>query len=264
MGLFNEKLDVLKRKATELAEENDLDGKLKKAKSTIESKAKEMNLDEKLDSARKTVQKTWAESSESLRSSSQERKDLKKPLDGAIERYEVTYKGGLPEYKDMKIKSGMALGINIMRDRFAITKTMATKDWFNDMDIYYNQIKDIHIEKRTISNTEWILGAGDSANQQQENVICILFERNGQKINVRLEMLTGGTIYKQATKCKEFMDTLMQEGILDSIKNDSSHKATNNSNDVLDQIKKLSELKDAGILSEEEFNSKKTELLSKL
>ena len=56
----------------------------------------------------------------------------------------------------------------------------------------------------------------------------------------------------------------MQEGILDSIKNDSSHKATNNSNDVLDQIKKLSELKDAGILSEEEFNSKKTELLSKL
>ena len=237
MGLFNEKLDVLKRKATELAEENDLDGKLKKAKSTIESKAKEMNLDEKLDSARKAVQKTWAESSESLR---------------------------LPEYKDMKIKSGMALGINIMRDRFAITKTMATKDWFNDMDIYYNQIKDIHIEKRTISNTEWILGAGDSANQQQENVICILFERNGQKINVRLEMLTGGTIYKQATKCKEFMDTLMQEGILDSIKNDSSHKATNNSNDVLDQIKKLSELKDAGILSEEEFNSKKTELLSKL
>lgn len=264
MGLFNEKLDAIKRKATELAEENDLDGKLKKAKSTIESKAKEMNLDEKLESAKKTVQKTWNESTESIKSSNQERKELKKPLEGAIKRYEVTYKGGLPEYNDIKIKSGMALGVNIMEDRFAITKTLTTREWFNDMDIYYNQIKDIHIEKRTITNAEMLLGAGDSANQQQENVICILFERDGKKINVRLEMLTGGTIFKQATKCKEFMDLLMQEGILDLIKEDSASKETNSSNSVLDQIKKLSELKDVGILSEEEFNSKKTELLSKL
>ncbi len=34
--------------------------------------------------------------------------------------------------------------------------------------------------------------------------------------------------------------------------------------DVLEQIKKLASLKEAGILSEEEFTSKKTELLSKL
>lgn len=34
--------------------------------------------------------------------------------------------------------------------------------------------------------------------------------------------------------------------------------------DVLEQIKKLSELKDQGILTEEEFNNKKTDLLSKL
>ena len=37
-----------------------------------------------------------------------------------------------------------------------------------------------------------------------------------------------------------------------------------NQPDVLEQIKKLASLKEAGILSEEEFTSKKTELLSKL
>ena len=34
--------------------------------------------------------------------------------------------------------------------------------------------------------------------------------------------------------------------------------------DVLDQIQKLAALKESGILSEEEFNQKKNELLSKL
>lgn len=34
--------------------------------------------------------------------------------------------------------------------------------------------------------------------------------------------------------------------------------------DVIDQIKKLSDLKDMGILTEDEFNAKKAELLSKI
>ena len=37
-----------------------------------------------------------------------------------------------------------------------------------------------------------------------------------------------------------------------------------NQPDVLEQIQKLASLKDAGILSEEEFNKKKAELLEKL
>lgn len=39
---------------------------------------------------------------------------------------------------------------------------------------------------------------------------------------------------------------------------------SSNNNDVFEKIKKLAELKDAGILSDEEFESKKTELLAKL
>lgn len=37
-----------------------------------------------------------------------------------------------------------------------------------------------------------------------------------------------------------------------------------NVQDIPEQIKKLAELKDAGILTEDEFNSKKSELLEKM
>ncbi|MEW8955612.1 SHOCT domain-containing protein [Clostridium sp.] len=37
-----------------------------------------------------------------------------------------------------------------------------------------------------------------------------------------------------------------------------------NQENILEQIKKLSELKDSGILTEEEFNNKKSELLTRI
>ena len=58
-------------------------------------------------------------------------------------------------------------------------------------------------------------------------------------------MLTGTTIFNQAAKCKELMELLRRE-------------------DVLAQVEKLAKLKEAGVLSEEEFNAKKAVLLEKL
>ena len=108
------------------------------------------------------------------------------------------------------------------------------------------------------------LGGGNDPNQQQENNICIAFEdENATELALRVEMLTGVTIYGQATKCREFMDVLRQNSILKMFKgkNDSSAQAQP---DILGQIEKLAGLKAAGVLSEEEFNQKKAELLAKL
>lgn len=58
-------------------------------------------------------------------------------------------------------------------------------------------------------------------------------------------MLNGTTIFNQAAKCKELMELLRRE-------------------DVLAQVEKLAKLKEAGVLSEEEFNAKKAVLLEKL
>ena len=76
---------------------------------------------------------------------------------------------------------------------------------------------------------------------------------------IRLEMLTGVSIYGQAGKCVEFMDVLRQNDIPDKFIKETTQNTTEAQVDVLGQIEKLSELKEKGILSDEEFNSKKEE-----
>lgn len=192
-----------------------------------------------------------------------ESKEAKKPLEGAIIRYEFSYIGGLDDIE--KAKAG-AWGMNIMSDRFAFRVTKTTENWLYDMDILYEDITDIRIEKRTITTTEIFLGAGNDANQQQENLLVIEYkDKERRKSTLRVEMLTGMTIFNQAAKCREMMDILRKHEILDRIKN----KSQPNQNqvievDILGQIEKLSKLKEAGVLTEEEFLNKKTELLGKL
>ena len=47
-------------------------------------------------------------------------------------------------------------------------------------------------------------------------------------------------------------------------KENSSNTIKDSSNDILSQIEKLSELKEKGILTEDEFNAKKTDLLARM
>ena len=239
--------------------------KVKQAASTAKEKvtdfAEEKKIGEKFSDMKDNVKKSWDESTAAMKANSEENKALKQPLEGALIRYEVIYLGGLPQYP--KAKHGSAVGLNIMPDKFVFTKTGTSKDWFTEYQISYDKISEITIEKRTISNTEMLLGGGNDPNQQQENNICITFDEDGTELMLRVEMLTGVTIYGQATKCREFMDVLRQNGILKIFqkKNGGTEPAQQ---DVLAQIEKLAALKAAGILSEDEFEQKKSELLQKL
>ena len=133
------------------------------------------------------------------------------------------------------------------------------------VDIPYDSITDIRIEKRTISTAEVFLGGGNDANQEQENNIVIEYtDADNKKRTLRTEMLTGVTIYNQAAKCREFMDLLRQKDILELIE---SKKNTGNNTggvDVVAQIEKLAKLKDAGVITDDEFNAKKDALLEKI
>lgn len=242
--------------------------KLKETASSVKAQAtnfaEENQLMEKLDSAKDSMKKAWDEGTESMREMNRENKEMKQALEGAIIRYEVIYIGGLPEYP--KAKHGSAVGLNVMPDRFVFTKTGTSKDWFNDYEIKYDAITDLTIEKRTISNAEMFLGGGNDANQQQENNICITFNTDdGKELMLRVEMLTGVSIYGQATKCREFLDVLRQNNILKIFKSNANTERANSSQpDALEQLEKLAKLKDAGIITEDEFNQKKAVLLEKL
>ena len=218
-------------------------------------------LKETASAASESVKKGFSDASAQIKADNEEAKELKKPLEGAIERYEFTYIGGLPDIP--KAKSG-AWGMNIMPDKFSFRVTRTTKDWLYDLDIPYSDISDIRIEKRTISNAEMFLGAGNDANQQQENVIVLEYtDKEGKKATLRVEMLTGVTIFNQVAKCKELMDLLRRNDILDKIKKGEGG-AQPVADDIPAQLEKLAKLKEAGILTEDEFNAKKAELLAKM
>lgn len=241
--------------------------KLKQTASNAKEKASDFaekkQISEKLGGVKDSIKKSFDEGSAAMKAYNEESKEMKKPLEGAIERYEVTYVSGLPEIP--KKKSG-AIGMNVMPDSFAFRPTVTTKEWFHDYDIPYSKISDLRIEKRTISTTEVLLGGSDNANQEQENVICILYtSEDGKKLTLRVEMLTGVTIYNQAAKCREFMDLLRQYDITEKFQNEKvKESSAAGGADILSQLEKLNKLKEAGILTEEEFSAKKADLLAKM
>ena len=226
-------------------------GKLKDAANLAASKAKEVAED----------------SSRQMKGWKTEKDELKAPAEGAITRYEVTYHGGLPQYP--KEKSG-AIGLNIMPDAFLLRRTSTTKDWFTeDIVIPYDAVKSFEITKRSAGTWEFVLSNNtqDARATEVENVLAITYtDEQGTEILLRLEMLTGFNIFTQAKKCQELMDVLRQNRILERLKNQAAEnrQAAPTADDPLEQLKKLAELKDLGVITEEEFSAKKAELLAKL
>ena len=84
-------------------------------------------------------------------------------------------------------------------------------------------------------------------------------------------VLTGGVSLignaASAAKDKKMVDSTLKyidELLSNVFKENSSNTIKDSSNDILSQIEKLSELKEKGILTEDEFNAKKTDLLAKM
>ena len=124
------------------------------------------------------------------------------------------------------------------------------------------------IVERVITNAEMLLSSGNNnSDLKQKNVMEIKYlDENGDEYVVRNEMLTGFTVMGQARVCQEMLDLLRTKGIMKQFRGTESNKPDNasGSDDILGQIEKLAKLKDQGILTEEEFNQKKSVLLEKL
>ena len=230
-------------------------------KESITGKAKKM-ADKATQVAKTGMEQTKTIVSEKVEQSKQN----KLPQEGGLIRYEVVYEGGHPDFQLGKKKSPYIL-LDIMPDRFTFLPQSQSADWFTGFDIPYDTVLDIHIEKRIITTAEILIGASDNVNQEQENVICIIFKaETGQELTIRTEMLSGFTIFNQAKKCRELMDLLRQHGILQKIeqKKNVNNSQNNDGADVLSKIEKLASLKASGILTEEEFQEKKKALLEKV
>lgn len=175
---------------------------------------------------------------------------------GLIAEYKVIYKGGLLEYPKAKVA---ALMFQIFPDRFEIHPTNASK-WFKSEVIPYSIINDLKIAQRQVSFTEGMLGGLNSRQLNQANNIHINYLRNGSEVLLRLEMLSGFNVMSQAKKCLELEDRLNTHNIKEKF-NHTKAQGESVSNNIVDEIKKLSELRKQGVLTEQEFSDAKAKLL---
>ena len=185
------------------------------------------------------------------------------PESGLIDSYRVAYRGGLPEYREEKAG---AIDFKVYVDRFEFIPTMGTKSWFIRLTIPYSNVCELSIAQRTVGTVEGILGGLNSRQLNQANNLHLSFlNAGGLQLVLRLEMLSGITVMGQAKKCQALKDRLKTHRLIENFKQSPLDKVEGDFQlDIISQIEKLASLHGRGILSEDEFNSKKTELLSRI
>ena len=190
----------------------------------------------------------------------------KLPQEGGLQRYEVTYRGGHPDYPMGKgINKYPYIIMDVMPDRFSFLPKDLSKPWFPGFELPYSKIVSIDIVERTISTTESLLGSGsDNSDLRQKNVMEITYiDDNNDEYVMRNEMLTGTTVMGQARVCLEMMDLLRANKIPKMFlgKQAQQNSSATHPMDTADQLKKFKELLDSGIITQEEFDAKKKQLL---
>ena len=242
--------------------------KLGEVKDKVSDAAENAKLGEKFADAKKSFGDSMAKMKEQQAEHKQLSDEAKTPVEGAIARYQVIYLGGFP-MKPQKKSDSLSMGLNILEDRFVFKpELLAKQQWFGEenFEVLYDSVIKFEIVKRQVSTTEALLSDGDTKSLEQMNNIEITYvNEGGDDFTLRVEMLTGITVYGQAEKCRELVDLLKEKQILKKLnKADQKDAAPAGQPDVLDQIEKLAKLKEAGILSEEEFAAKKAKLLETL
>ena len=184
----------------------------------------------------------------------------KEEIPRLIEEYSVTYLGGHPAYPKSKLGK---ITFQLFDDRFEFHPTGGTKNWFDALTIPYSDTHDLEIVQRQVGTVEGILGGLDSRQLNQANNIHIQYDdSDGTTILIRLEMLTGFTKNRQAKNCRELEDQLHINSIRSKFK--PKEGASQNASGIPELLEKLASLMEKGILTQEEFDQKKKELLTRM
>ncbi len=154
--------------------------------------------------------------------------------------------------------------MNIMQDSFYFKPTITAKEWFTDLEIPYDKVKKFELVKRTVGNAETFLSgsSADAAALATLNTMAITYDdENGNEVYLKMEMLTGISVQGQARKCEEMMDILRINKIWQRLNKETGSAKQENTLSEADELKKFKELLDSGIISQEEFDAKKKQIL---
>jgi Short C-terminal domain len=176
---------------------------------------------------------------------------------GTLETYKVVYIGGLAELPKAKFGE---IRLLLTATQFELRSTIGSKSFWTDLTIPYRSVTDLQIVRRQASTFESAFGGRDAKWLDEANNIHIQYLVDGRQVVLRLEMLSGLTVPGQAKRCREFEDRLRVLGIRDQFQ--TPVPAAAGGVDVADQIAKLADLRDRGVLTPAEFDARKAQLLN--
>ncbi|MEY9839692.1 SHOCT domain-containing protein [Streptacidiphilus sp. EB103A] len=180
--------------------------------------------------------------------------------DAPLAEYKVVYRGGLPHLPKAKVAG---IELRYWPDRITLDPTSAAKKFWDPLAIPYGAISDLTIEQRQVSTTESLLASGSRGGARDlathNNIHLAYTDPAGQPMLLRVEMLTGVTVSGQAKKCAEMLDMIRVQGIRNHFA--TAPAATGSAGSVADELAKLGQLMQQGILSADEFAAAKARLL---
>lgn len=180
---------------------------------------------------------------------------------GVLSKYRVRYLGGLPDYPKQR---GNSIDLVVRDERFSLL----WPDGGSAYSIPYEYVVSVELAPKQLGAARAVLGGLNSRQLNQLNNIHITYILKGRELVLRLEMWTAGitTLSATANRCRKLMDLLHTEGILEKFKGSGAAVQATLGPVVsgADEIRKLAELRDSGILTEGEFQTKKAELLARM
>lgn len=131
------------------------------------------------------------------------------------------------------------------------------------MTIDYSQITSVEVVQRQVTAMEGLLGGLNAAHLNQPTNLNIQYKNEtGADLLLRVGMLSGVTVMGQAVRCTELLDLLRVTGILSKFA--KPQVSSPQQFDIPEQIEKLAGLMNKGILTKEEFELKKSELIKRM
>lgn len=192
----------------------------------------------------------------------------KKPSEDAgpapLAEYKVVYRGGLPHLPKAKVAG---IELRYWPDRLTLDPTAAAKKFWEPLELPYAAISELSIAQRQVSATEGLLAAGKPGGAKDlatDNNIHISYTgQDGQSMLLRVEMLTGVTVTGQAKKCAEMLDMIRVNRIREQFTQTGAIPQDAFAVSVADELAKLGQLAQQGILSPDEFAAAKARLLGR-
>lgn len=170
----------------------------------------------------------------------------------------ATYKGGIPGYPKASEDSGVA---------FILDNSFIFYDNQIQFKLFFNKIKEAKLDFFQMSGARGFLAFGDGGRQLQQtkNRIDIsYFDRKNIERNAKFQIHGAFTISGEEVKAREFLNHLLEFKDKFMVSNNQSLSQNKPQLDNFLKLEKLKQLKDRGVISDTEFETKKKQFLDEM